>query len=129
MLDCNIDFTLKSISEKKSNLQNPAGRKHTDKSPTTPPTLAPQPAMHSHLYSPEPCTDRPQTIATGFQQYVKDAPIEIRRGQDKHNRRIMKLEETFNAALEFESQRITDLEKRVKELKRWLPCLRLRRST
>ncbi len=102
----------------------PGGRKKTVKSPNSiPPTLAHQQTVHSHLHSPERSADGPLSIATGFEQFVKNALTEIRRGQDEHNRRIMKLEESFNAALEFESQRITDLEKRVKELEKLAPLL------
>ena len=77
------------------------------------------------MASPGQCSPGPEsTIDAEFRQFVKDALIEIRHGQTEHNRRIDQLEESFNRALEFESKRINDLEKRIQELEKLVPLIK-----
>lgn len=90
----------------------------------SPPTLSPQQTAKGHTNAPGQCTDSAFPIDSDFQQFVKDALIEIRNGQAEHNRRIDKLEESFNCALEFESKRINDLEKRIQELENLVPLIK-----
>ena len=100
----------------------PGSRKKSVKSPDQePPTLSPQQTAFSPSNTPGQHSDSSPLMDTDFQQFVKEALADIRHGQVEHNRRIDKLEESFNNALEFESKRIADLEKRVKELEKLVP--------
>ena len=51
-----------------------------------------------------------------FQSFVRKSLTDLHRGQANINKRITQLENNINESIQFESRRIDDLEKRVKEL-------------
>lgn len=89
----------------------PGGRRKSPKS-TSPDREAP-------ILSPQsgPSTE-PLEPHGDFQQFVRGALQEIRRGQVDLNRRIDSIEANFNTAIEYQSKRVDELESKINELEK-----------
>ena len=89
----------------------PGGRRKSPKSTS--------PERETPILSPQsgPSTE-PLEPHGDFQQFIRGALQEIRRGQVDHNRRIDTIDASFNTAIEYQTKRVDELEVKINELEK-----------